>query len=613
MLFSNFFNVLGKVKSASVLTIVAILAVVVWKLEISPVLAQQCPATDYDCQISQLQKEYDALAPAQQKNEQDLANLKKQISSISSQINSISTKLKSNEAEISKREEDLAYTKEIFNEKARDQYTFLRLYDPITPFLFSNNASDAFREISFRQRAADADRKTMDQYAIDLNNLQKDKDNLEKNKTSLAALQKQVNDKATFLQGEVDKVGAYLASLSAQQEALIAAKQAALFGAAGKSFDTQTAGSACPAKAISYNPSSTQIRVKTGSGIQTMLLEDYLKGLGEMPRSWSGSPNYQEAFKAQVVAARTYALFKIIRSSCRDFDVYSSTADQAWTGNTSDGNWNSAVDATKGQLLQGGGNVIIAYYSANAGGYTLTPSQAWGGGGGYPSSVNDMGADGKPNSDLVARCLSDYHYRWEYHYNFGRDGKIQYNDTCSGGDVSNNNSPLTNAEMEDIVDATIWAQKNGSVPDNSKSHDQIKAEIGGEAIGSIQSINANISNNQYTSSVHVVGSNRTTDLNGNTFLKVFDVRSPGKYVIPYSATSADNAKYVKYDILTSSEAHGTQGSGWYVYAYGYGHRIGLDQEGALGMASQGKSYTEILSHYYQGTSLTSQNYSGTIQ
>jgi len=33
--------------------------------------AQQCPATDYDCQIKEIQREIDALAPAHEKNKKN--------------------------------------------------------------------------------------------------------------------------------------------------------------------------------------------------------------------------------------------------------------------------------------------------------------------------------------------------------------------------------------------------------------------------------------------------------------------------------------------------------------------------------------------------------------
>ena len=38
---------------------------------------------------------------------------------------------------------------------------------------------------------------------------------------------------------------------------------------------------------------------------------------------------------------------------------------------------------------------------------------------------------------------------------------------------------------------------------------------------------------------------------------------------------------------------------------GYGHRVGMSQYGANAMAEEGKDYTQILAHYYQGTSLQS--------
>ena len=38
--------------------------------------------------------------------------------------------------------------------------------------------------------------------------------------------------------------------------------------------------------------------------------------------------------------------------------------------------------------------------------------------------------------------------------------------------------------------------------------------------------------------------------------------------------------------------------------YGYGHGVGMSQWGAVGYASNGWSYQQILQHYYPGTSLT---------
>lgn len=43
--------------------------------------------------------------------------------------------------------------------------------------------------------------------------------------------------------------------------------------------------------------------------------------------------------------------------------------------------------------------------------------------------------------------------------------------------------------------------------------------------------------------------------------------------------------------------------GLIVHVKGYGHRVGMSQYGADAMAASGKTYREILSHYYQGTEI----------
>lgn len=40
---------------------------------------------------------------------------------------------------------------------------------------------------------------------------------------------------------------------------------------------------------------------------------------------------------------------------------------------------------------------------------------------------------------------------------------------------------------------------------------------------------------------------------------------------------------------------------------GYGHGVGMSQYGANGMASQGKTFKDIITHYYQGTSIADMN------
>jgi stage II sporulation protein D len=97
--------------------------------------------------------------------------------------------------------------------------------------------------------------------------------------------------------------------------------------------------------------------------ILSLPLEEYLKGVlpKEVYPSWP-----IEALKAQAVAARTYALYNILKNKNKPYDVDSTTLSQVFGGvfigkRTTD----LAVEQTRGQILTHDGRVIYAMYSSN--------------------------------------------------------------------------------------------------------------------------------------------------------------------------------------------------------------------------------------------------------
>lgn len=110
--------------------------------------------------------------------------------------------------------------------------------------------------------------------------------------------------------------------------------------------------------------------------INNVELEDYLKGVvpSEMPSSWA-----IEALKAQAIAARSYALANLGKRASLGFDLKDTPEDQAYGGATAEtARTNSAVDETSGLVLTYNYKVVSAFYSASAGGHTVTSKQAWG-------------------------------------------------------------------------------------------------------------------------------------------------------------------------------------------------------------------------------------------
>jgi stage II sporulation protein D len=63
----------------------------------------------------------------------------------------------------------------------------------------------------------------------------------------------------------------------------------------------------------------------------------------------------------------------------------------------------------------------------------------------------------------------------------------------------------------------------------------------------------------------------------------------------------------KLNLRSSDFTWKQQGNNIIITTKGFGHGVGMSQYGANGMAKEGKSYKEILAHYYQGVEITGLN------
>ncbi|WP_102348262.1 stage II sporulation protein D [Bacillus sp. Marseille-P3661] len=61
----------------------------------------------------------------------------------------------------------------------------------------------------------------------------------------------------------------------------------------------------------------------------------------------------------------------------------------------------------------------------------------------------------------------------------------------------------------------------------------------------------------------------------------------------------------KLDLKSSDFTWKRQGDNIVITTKGYGHGVGMSQYGANGMATEGKSFTDIIAHYYKGTKISS--------
>jgi SpoIID/LytB domain protein len=116
--------------------------------------------------------------------------------------------------------------------------------------------------------------------------------------------------------------------------------------------------------------------------VNILRFEDYLKGIAEVPRTWP-----MEALKAQVVAARSYALAHRegpgSEGARYGYQICATTACQVYLGlGIADGpygtRWRRAVEDTSGQLLLYGGRPADTLYFSTSNGHTVGNDEAFG-------------------------------------------------------------------------------------------------------------------------------------------------------------------------------------------------------------------------------------------
>ena len=534
-----------------------------------PVLAE-CPPTDYDCQIAELQREYDARKEAHEKNKISLAEFEKELTNINKKLASIEIKLKNLEKEISEREVDLAFQQELLAVRVRSFYIKSRQFSPILILLSSHSASELTQELALRQQATNQDRRIITQISQELVSLKNDKETLTKSKSSLSSLKKQVDEQVTFYQGEVEKTEAFFAQILAKQQELQALKAGGFATSVGEVPPADD-----PASRPDYNPGFSpafaafsfgaphrkgmsqygafgrakagqsaeeilrayygDVRIETrespatiSTTIGTLPFEDnYLKGIAEMPSSWSDEGGY-EALKAQAIAARTYALTAgkpiCITESCQ---VYSSSK----VANPAASRWHQAVSDTRNKVIVSNqtGNLISSWYASTAGGYILSYSSLGHSTPGFWDTPR--GRDGWTDDAWEKKASSPWFYKAWYRKR--------------SGDACGRSHPwLTQEEFSDILNSLlIYKGNSGDVShlssldakscfgkDISETWDmgKVREEAGkyGGPISKIDSVSVVYSNDGYTQQVSFGTDKGTKTFSGEDFKYIFNLRAP---------------------------------------------------------------------------------------
>lgn len=293
-----------------------------------------------------------------------------------------------------------------------------------------------------------------------------------------------------------------------------------------------------------------------------------------------------EAQKAQAVCARGYA-YRKLGSNYKgyDADLDDTTACQVYNNRPETESSISAVQQTAGLVPTYNGEIINAVYFSTSCGTTCTSEPVWGGIMAYTCAriqntaldvphFSDETAfrdfmDGRTDTDVVERDMPLY--RWTVAYSKG--------------------------ELKQAVETGLSRCDGGVYEQKGTGWTETSAV----SVGDIESVEmCERDDSGLLKSVIIKGSSRTLKISGQSNMRVL-FATDGLEITEQDGTTLtgwtgvpSNFYYVKKD-----------GDRYILKGGGYGHGVGMSQNGANELAKLGYTCAQIVAHYYNGSVLSS--------
>ncbi|MBB6443285.1 SpoIID/LytB domain-containing protein [Phycisphaera mikurensis] len=299
------------------------------------------------------------------------------------------------------------------------------------------------------------------------------------------------------------------------------------------------------------HPGSLTLALRSGEprmdAIELVGLESYLPGVldRELYASWS-----PEAFRAQAIAARSYAIWEVEltrRAAGGDpgFDLENTTASQAYGGVAKNPKAADGVAATRGVVLAYGGRVLPAFYCSAVGGPGADAAQT------FPGRAPDLAP--LRGSDHGGRDAASPRFGW---------------------------GPVTRDRRELARRIAAWGAANQNPVAGLRVLEAIEPAA--------------------TNFVGRLAAYRLRDASGAAFLlRADELRHAANAAAPGLPAAAGD------DRLFSGDFAVRRGGEAFTFSRGrgFGHGVGLSQWGAQGMAARGFAHPAILAAYYPGATL----------
>lgn len=320
--------------------------------------------------------------------------------------------------------------------------------------------------------------------------------------------------------------------------------------------------------------------------INELPLEEYLYSVvpSEMPWSY----NY-EALKAQAICARSFAYIHLMSNRYSEFGAHvdDSTSYQVYNNSEEQAVSNSAVDETYGQVLVHGGNVISAYFFSTSCG-TTTTSGVWGSE--APYTQGRILSEESQNMNLMEEAAFDAFIRTNYNTYDSEYPWYRWSVTQSLSRLTERvNEKIGTIKAENIQ---VLGEEGQWINRTVTSVGQVKKiETGERGPGGVLKY------------VTIFGTDCTVKV-----YKEYNIRvlfSPEGVAV----TRGTGDEITTMSMLPSGffvleeQTENNLLSAYTFIGGGYGHGVGMSQNGANTMAKLGKKCDEILSFFYKDVSI----------
>jgi stage II sporulation protein D len=289
---------------------------------------------------------------------------------------------------------------------------------------------------------------------------------------------------------------------------------------------------------------------KKFSVINYLDVEDYLRGVLPLEMGNQGKAA-TEALKAQAITARTYAYRRIAAHTAEPFDLVSTIADQVYGGaDVETGESDAAVRSTSDLVLVWHDTLADVYYHSTCGGMTASIDEVWGRSPcEYLISVPDTAPDG------TAWCSASKYFTWEETWSLDRLSKILRSTV-----KKHYPEETFTGVLEDI---TVYSRFGCG---------RIKA-------------------------CTLKGSDGSVACGGDKL----------RFVLRRKSASGSILRSANFSVAKNGPDE------FVLKGRGYGHGVGLCQMGAIGRATAGQSFLQILAVYFKNTEIRKATVDGELR